>query len=179
MGGTSTLLLRRAEPLPEDEVLAAEARARFAGRGRLALRVSLDGSLAYAYCWTSGEPGLAPGLERLSLLADLAGRSAGRPARFHYVVEIDAAPGWEDELERWYAEEHLPALAAVPGCARAGRLRNLDGTPRSHAFYELESPEVLQTPAWLAVRGSAWSGRIRPQFRNARRTMFRKVGEDG
>ena len=109
----------------------------------------------------------------------MRGASAGTHAGFHYVVETDAAPGWEEELDRWYAEEHLPALAAVPGCARAARLRNLDGGPRSHAFYELASPEVLQTPAWLAVRASAWSGRIRPQFRNTRRTMFRKVGEDG
>lgn len=178
MHGASALLLRRPQP-PEDGELAAEARARLAGRGRLALRVALDGSLAYAYCWTPGEPAAAAGLERLSLLEDIPGRSAGKPARFHYVVETDAAAGWEGELGRWYAEEHLPALAAVPGCVRAGRLRNLDGAPRSHAFYELESPEVLQTPAWLAVRKSAWSERVRPQFRNTRRTMFRKLGEDG
>lgn len=177
MGGIA-LLLRRPQP-PDDGVLVAEARERLAGRGRLALRVSLDGSLAYAYCWTSGEPGAEPGLERFSLLQEMRGASAGTHAGFHYVVETDAAPGWEEELDRWYAEEHLPALAAVPGCARAARLRNLDGGPRSHAFYELASPEVLQTPAWLAVRASAWSGRIRPQFRNTRRTMFRKAGEDG
>ena len=28
---------------------------------------------------------------------------------------------------------------------------------------------------WLAVRASDWSGRVRPSFRNTRRTMFKRI----
>lgn len=177
MSGLPALLLRRPDPPREEGALAAQARERFAGRGRLALCVALDGSVAFLYCWSSGEPGAVPGIERLAPLQDIPGPAAGERAPFHYVVETDAAPGWEGELDRWYAEEHLPALAAVPGCARAGRLRNLDGGPRSHAFYELVSPQVLETAAWLAVRRTPWSDRVRPQFRDTRRIMFRRLEE--
>ena len=132
------------------------------------LVLALDGKLAYLYCAAAG-----PGRERLEPVQELAGRSAGAPAGYRYVVETDAAEGWEPELERWYAEEHLALLAAVPGCVRARRFRNLDGAPRSHACYDLVSPEVLKSAEWLAVRETPWSGRVRPQFRNTLRTMFR------
>ena len=47
--------------------------------------------------------------------------------------------------------------------------------PSSHAGYDLTSPAVLESEAWLAVRHTAWSDRVRPQFRNTRRTMFREL----
>ncbi len=58
---------------------------------------------------------------------DLPGASAGLPAPFHYVVETDVLPEHEAEFNRWYDDEHLPGLAAVPGTARASRYRNPDG----------------------------------------------------
>ena len=42
-------------------------------------------------------------------------------APYHYVVETDVLPGHEDDLNAWYAQEHLPGLAAVPGTVRAAR----------------------------------------------------------
>ena len=61
--------------------------------------------------------------------------------------------------------------------ARESRKRflNRDGGPHSHACYDLTDPNILQTAAWLAVRRTAWSDRVRPQFRNTRRTMFRSL----
>jgi hypothetical protein len=94
---------------------------------------------------------------------------------FHYTVETDAADGWEEEIFRWYDTEHMMGLAAVPGCVRAQRFLNGDGGPRSHACYDLIDPKILESAAWLAVRHTAWSDRVRPQFRNTRRTMFRSL----
>jgi hypothetical protein len=117
----------------------------------------------------------APAIDRLEGVFTAAGASTGALAGFRYVVETDAADGWEEEIFRWYDVEHMPALAAVPGCVRAQRFLNRDGGPRSHACYDLTDPNILQTAAWLAVRRTAWSDRVRPQFRNTRRTMFRSL----
>lgn len=100
------------------------------------------------------------------------GAAAGAAARFHYVVETDPEAGWHGEIARWYDEEHMPGLAAVPGCIRAWRALNLGMGPLSLAAYDLVAAEVLGSPPWLDVRGTAWSDRTRPHFTNTRRTMF-------
>jgi hypothetical protein len=117
----------------------------------------------------------APAIDRLESVFTATGASAAASAGFRYIVETDAADGWEEDIFRWYNVEHMPALAAVPGCVRAQRFLNRDGGPRSHACYDLTDPKILQTTAWLAVRRTAWSDRVRPQFRNTRRTMFRSL----
>jgi hypothetical protein len=109
---------------------------------------------------------------RLSLLFDAPGASAGEPARFHYVVETDAEAGWMDEIGRWYDTEHMPGLAAVPGCIHARRFASPDAGPYSFACYDLTAQETLGSPPWLAVRHTAWSDRARPHFTNTRRTMM-------
>ena len=117
----------------------------------------------------------APGVSchRLQCVQMLDGASAGADAPFHYVVETDVLAGQEAELEAWYAQEHLPGLASVPGTVRAARYLDAAGSPRFYACYDLVSPETLGSAAWLAVRGTAWSAKVRPAFRNTRRTMFR------
>jgi hypothetical protein len=118
----------------------------------------------------------APAIDRLESIFTATGASTGESPGFRYIVETDAADGWDEELFRGYDTEHMPALAAVPGCVRAQRFVNRDRGPRSHACYDLTGPHVLQTTAWLAVRRTAWSDRVRPQFRNTRRIMFRFSG---
>lgn len=66
----------------------------------------------------------------------------------------------------------------MPGNVRAWRLRNLDAGPRYHACYDLLAPEVLERAAWLAVRHTAWSERVRPHFVNTQRAMFRVLLEE-
>lgn len=110
---------------------------------------------------------------RLEPVFDAAGASAVEPAAFHYVVEMDPEAGWMPELARWYDTEHMPGLAAVPGCIRARRFLSRGHGPLSLACYDLVSEETLGSPAWLAVRATAWSDIARPHFTNTRRTMFR------
>ena len=112
---------------------------------------------------------------RLDSGLELAGASAGKPASHHYVVETDVLPDHEADFNAWYDQEHLPGLAAVPGTVRAARYVSPDGAPRHYACYDLESPQVLGSPPWLAVRETAWSARVRPTFRNTKRTMFERV----
>jgi hypothetical protein len=111
----------------------------------------------------------------LHLTLDLAGASAGEDAPWHYVVETDVLPEAEADLNAWYDREHLPGLAAVPGTVRAARYECRHEAPRYLACYDLRTRETFGSPPWLAVRASDWSSRVRPSFRNTRRTLFRRV----
>ena len=149
---------------------------------------ALESDVEVAYLWPSSEPAAAASLEtalrsaypsaritRQHLLQECPGSSAGEDAPFHYIVATDVRPDAENDFNAWYEREHLPGLAGVPGTANAQRLRNADDGPRYHACYDLVSVETLGSPAWLAVRGTPWSSRVRPSFRNTTRLMMRRV----
>ena len=114
---------------------------------------------------------------QLALRPDAVSRS--EIPQFHYVVETDTDDNWFEKIAKWYDEEHMLGLAAVPGCVSAMRLVNLDAKnevgdnrPPSFACYDLTSPDVLGSPPWLAVRHTAWSDVARPHFKNTLRTMM-------
>ena len=117
-------------------------------------------------------PGTRMAASRLTLMHDIAGASADSPAGSHYVVEMKPEPGWGIELQRWYDQEHLPALAAVPGCIRAQRFWSNDDEQESLACYDLVSDRTTASAEWLAVRETSWSSRVRPHFMKPVRTMF-------
>ena len=162
---------------------------RAAGLRLLSLQRGIDIDEGYAYLdamaaqATGLKAALGAHLHDISLVElepvqAIPGASASQPAPYHYVVETDVLPDHEDELNAWYVEELMPGLAAVPGTAHSARYRNtgaLDAGPRYHAAYDLVTPDTLGTVPWLAVRGTAWASRIRPAFRNTKRTMFRRV----
>lgn len=112
-------------------------------------------------------------VSRLETVFDTPGHSRTQAPLFHYVVEMDPDAGWMPEISRWYDTEHMPGLAAVPGCIHATRCLNHDHGPLSLACYDLVADSTLGSPPWLAVRGTAWSDITRPHFTNTKRTMFR------
>lgn len=184
-------------PMPAPERILAVvhevAKARALPAAAASANLSLDGAELYAYLWLRAPADVAAAplarevalasraatveALRLARLQDIAGASHGARAAFHYVVETDVTPEADRDLNAWYNEEHLPGLAAVPGTIRAQRLMSLDRSPRYHSCYELLSKETLGSPPWLAVRQTAWSDRVRPNFRNTKRTMFTRVAE--
>ena len=105
---------------------------------------------------------------------DLPGASSGQDAPWHYIVETDVLPEAEADLNAWYDQEHLPGLAAVPGTVRALR-------------YECRHKGRATWPATTCTRArpsaarrgwrwaTDWSSRVRPSFRNTRRTMFARI----
>src|SRR5260370_13930361 len=80
------------------------------------------------------------------------------------MVWADIDPEFEAEYHRWYDEEHIAHLLAVPGFLSAGRYIALKGGPTYLALYELEAPEVLKSPAFLH------GVRFRPSARRGRRS---------
>lgn len=109
--------------------------------------------------------------EPVTLLTECPGASAGTRAGFLYLVETDIPPESEAEFNAWYDTEHLPGLSQVSGTVRARRYRRMRGDPLYMACYELVTPAAMESPAWLAVRNTPWSSRMRPLFRNTRRTL--------
>ncbi len=186
---------RPPQPAPDRSVdaLTDAARSQKLPAAVVTVNLSLDGGELYVYLWlreaTRVERGpLARALAvasgaaeveaaRYVRLQDIRGASHTATPAFHYVVETDVVPEAEADLNDWYDREHLPGLAAVPGTIRAQRLRNLDGGPRYHSCYELVAQETLGSTPWLAVRHTAWSDRVRPSFRNTKRTMFSRVAQ--
>jgi hypothetical protein len=112
---------------------------------------------------------------RLVPVFDRPGASRTVAPLFHYVVEMDVAPEHESDLNAWYDKEHMPGLAACPGTVRARRFRKPESSSRYHSCYDLTRTETLASPPWLAVRNTAWSDRVRPHFRNVKRTMFKRL----
>jgi len=61
-------------------------------------------------------------------------------------------PAMEEEFNAWYDDEHLAERLAIPGF-RSARRWMFDGAPgegKYLATYELDSPAVLESPAYLA-----------------------------
>jgi hypothetical protein len=87
---------------------------------------------------------------------------------------MNVTPEAEDEFNAWYDEEHLSALAAVPGTLAARRYRARDDSNATHryvAIYHLESPQVARSDAWKAAADTPWSARVVPQFRDRLRVL--------
>ena len=93
-------------------------------------------------------------------------------------------PGSVDEAEfhDWYDHEHGPARLTVPGVGRAYRYRALDEEkPPWLALYELDSPDVVDSPEYKALSANA-SDRDRSVaagLATLDRRVYEQVSEDG
>ena len=78
------------------------------------------------------------------------------------IVWVDVPPETEDEFNRWYNEEHLAELLAVPGVLSAARYEAVKSGPKHMAVYELESPAVIQTDAFKNRPRTEWGQKVSP-----------------
>src|SRR3982750_3594998 len=69
-----------------------------------------------------------------------------KPGLLLMMTDID--PANEADFNRWYEEEHLAERMAIPGFINARRFTAIEGGPKYLALYDLESAEVLQSPAY-------------------------------
>ena len=110
--------------------------------------------------------------------------------KYLFVVSMDVTKEKEALFNEVYDTEHVPLLLKVPGVRSVTRLKTepaalmlggerkpLDGggAPYYVALYEIDSPDVLLSPAWAhAVEQGRWPGEVRPYTSN-RRHIVRKV----
>lgn len=98
------------------------------------------------------------------------------PSPVLYTVELDVAEADIPALTEWYEGEHFAMLAAVPGTLGASRYEALgENDFRFLAAYRFATPEVPETPAWIAARSTPWTLRMRASFRRSRRFIRRLV----
>ena len=108
---------------------------------------------------------------------------------FTAAMDVDADK--EAIFNEVYDTEHIPLILKVPGvisCTRlkldklrismGGETKEIDpqGAPRYAAVYELESPDVLTSPAFAeAVDHGRWPTHVRPYTRNRKHTMHKVI----
>ena len=88
------------------------------------------------------------------------------------VVRIGVAPEMEEELNRWYNEEHFPNLLSVPGVLWGKRAINTGKGPKYIAVYEHENIEVRNTEAYREAAETEWTKRMLPHFLRLEREVY-------
>lgn len=78
-------------------------------------------------------------------------------------ASFDFSAAHEDEFHDWYDLEHIPERQRVPGFITCERWIGEENPKIAVATYDLETVEVLRSPAYLAIGGanlSVWSKRV-------------------
>lgn len=105
------------------------------------------------------------------------------PLRGQGVLAIwnGATPGFDAEFIHWHVNEHIPERLSVPGFLRARRYAALEGTPAYFNFYEVASPDVLTSEAYLARLNAPteWTQKVLPNFTDMSRTLCQVVESAG
>src|SRR5512137_477629 len=92
-------------------------------------------------------------------------------------VDADALAEHDD----WHTLEHLPERLSIPGFVRGTRWTAADGGPRYFVMYEVETLDVLGSPAYLERLNNPtpWTSRMMPHYRGMTRGLCRVTGSFG
>jgi hypothetical protein len=104
-----------------------------------------------------------------------------KKGRAIYLVYTDLVDERHDaEFNAWYDTRHLPQLTAVPGILDAARYVAVKGGPKYLAVYELESPEVIQSDAFVNRQVTPWDQRMSPRVigKNFARVLGEQIFPD-
>ena len=111
-------------------------------------------------------------------------------SRYLFIVSMDVDPEHEQLFNDVYDHEHIPFLLRVPGVRGASRLKGepfavaIGGevkqvdtpSPVYTALYEIDGPEVLTSPGWVAaVEKGRWPTEVRQHTSNRRHALMRVI----
>ena len=110
-------------------------------------------------------------------------------AKYLMIASMDVDPEHEAVFNEVYDNEHVPNLSKVPGVVSVTRYKReeltmniggerktirIDSEPTYTAIYELESPDVLTSPAWdKAIEQGRWPSQVRPHTKNRRHVLLK------
>ena len=116
-------------------------------------------------------------------------------SQYLFIASMDIAPEREALFNEVYNTEHCPLLNGTPGVIGVARyetqrlLMTMGGqvqeiarpdTPKHHAVYQLESPEVLTSAEWAeAVDAGRWPEQVRPYTANRRHVLLKLTYPEG
>jgi len=89
-------------------------------------------------------------------------------------VACNVKPEGEADFNAWSDQEHLPAIANVPGVLCTRRFRATEGAPKYVVVSHLTNTEVPASAAWQAAINTPWTERIRPQTSDRIRHLLRR-----
>ena len=99
-----------------------------------------------------------------------------------FMIATDVSADKEDEFNRWYNEEHLAEVTALPGILNSSRYEAVSGGPKYLAVYEMETPEVWDSPEFVKLRDNPteWTKRMSPMIigHNVVRYIYRMIHPD-
>jgi hypothetical protein len=95
-------------------------------------------------------------------------------------VWMDVPAELENELNRWYEEEHLADRMAFPGFLRVRRFVSVGGGPKYVALYDL-AEGAMTSEAYLKARGNPteWTKRVVGSLTTNIRNEYRLVKQVG
>lgn len=102
-----------------------------------------------------------------------------RPAKepeFALTVRLNTPADQEKEFNAWYDEDHVPALASVPGVYCARRYIAVEGDPKYLAIYEMKDAEIVKTPEWEKARLHGRTAQIRPYLKDLQAIVAKRIG---
>jgi hypothetical protein len=93
----------------------------------------------------------------------------------------DRSEAIADDYERWYMGEHIPERLGVPGFRTVRRYEAIEADRPFFTFYEVDSPDVLTSPDYLARLGNptALTRTIMPNFLGMIRSLFLETTREG
>lgn len=108
-----------------------------------------------------------------------------------FTARMDVAPEKEQLFHEVYDTEHVPLLSKVPGVISIARFKAqelvlaiggerrtmvVEGEPTFSAMYEVESPDVMSSDAWMeASEKGRWADEVRPYTSNRKHTLRRLI----
>lgn len=106
---------------------------------------------------------------------------------FIFTASMDVTADKEALFHEVYDTEHVPLLSKVPGVISIARFKTqelvlaiggerrtmvVEGEPRFSAMYEVESPDVMSSDAWMeASEEGRWADDVRPYTSNRKHTL--------
>ena len=119
--------------------------------------------------WTRRITSIAKRIYRFEGTQHLPGDAlapAGAAAMVAVTMNVD--PDHDAEFNDWYDNEHLPALAALPGVLMARRFKAAGAVvERQYAStYHLTSIDVFRSDAWRLASETPWTAKMRPHLRD-------------
>ena len=110
-------------------------------------------------------------------------------AKYLMIASMDVDPEYDAIFNEVYDNEHVPNLSKVPGVVGISRYQrgtltmNIGGErktieipnePAYTAIYELETLDVLTSPAWdKAIEEGRWPSQVRPHTKNRRHVLLK------
>jgi len=110
-------------------------------------------------------------------------------AKYLMIASMDVDAEHDAIFNEVYDQEHVPNLLKVPGVLGVSRYKrgtltmNIGGErktieipnePTYTAIYDLESPDVLTSPAWdTAIEDGRWPAQVRPHTKNRRHVLLK------